>query len=180
VRDRMMDRIDDEVRAALGLVEESEYLRHFERYIVHVTHWVKKEKIRNPGTGRLDDPDEAFMKEVEKTLEVSVKPEEFRGGLIAKIGAWSLDHKGEKMVLDIIFGDLLKKLRAAYYEKHKKAITRGVRDLVLVLTGNEGQVNAEGRLAARAAEQALIAKQGYSADSARDLVTAMARARYPG
>jgi len=180
VRDRMMDRIDDEVRSALGLVEESEYLRHFERYVAHVTHWVKKEKIRNPGTGKLDDPDEPFMREVEKTLEVTVKPEEFRGGLIAKIGAWSLDHKGEKMVLDVIFDDLLKKLRAAYYEKHKTTITRGVRDLVLVLTGNEGQVNAEGRLAARKAEQALIADHGYAAESARDLVTAMARVRYPG
>ena len=177
-RDRMFDRIDDEVRTALGMVEEAEYLRVFDRYVNHVTHWVRKEKVRNPATGRHEDPDEGFMRETEKTLEVAVKPEEFRGGLIAKIGAWSLDHRGEKPVLDQIFPDLLKKLRGAYFERHRKAIARGVRDLVLMLTGNEGQVSAEGRERARDAEQTLITRFGYTHESARDLVALMAKTRY--
>jgi serine protein kinase len=179
VRDRMLDRIDDEVRSSLGMVEEAEYVRVFERYISHVTHWVKKEKVRNLQTGRLEDPDEPFMREVEKTLETTVKPEEFRGGLIAKIGAWALENRGAKPVPDQIFPELVKKLRSAYYERHKKAITRGVRDLVLVLTGNEGQVSQEGIARARTAEQTLISRFGYTADSARDLVSLMAKARYP-
>jgi serine protein kinase len=180
VRDRMLDHIDDEVRLSLGMVEEAEYQRVFDRYVLHVTHWVKKEKVRNPSTGRLEDPDENFMREVEKTLEISVKAEEFRGGLIAKIGAWSLDHRGEKPQLDAIFPDLLKKLRAAYYERHKKAITRGVRELVLHLTGNEGTVSAEGQARARTALQSLVERFGYTAESARDLVSLMARSRYQG
>jgi predicted Ser/Thr protein kinase len=179
VRERMLDKIDDEVRSSLGMVEEIEYARHFERYVTHVTHWVKKEKVRNPQTGKLDDPDENFMREVEKTLEVAVKAEEFRGGLIAKIGAWSLDHRGEKMVLDHIFPDLLKKLRLAYYERHKKTITRGIRELVMVMTGNEGQVSAEALAKARNAEKSLVERFGYTAESARDLVSLMARSRYP-
>ncbi len=179
VRERMLDRIDDDVRVSLGMIEESEYVRHFERYVSHVTHWVRKEKVRNAATGKHEDPDEGFMREVEKTLEVMVKPEEFRGGLIAKIGAWSLDHKGEKPVYETIFADLLKKLKGAYFERHKKTISRGIRDLVLVLTGNTGQVNAEGQVHARAAEKTLIERFGYSSESARDLVTLMARSRYP-
>ncbi len=180
VRDRLFERIDDEVRTALGMVEESEYVRVFERYTLHVTHWLKREKVRNPATGRLEEPDEAFMREVEGTLEVTVKPDEFRGNLIAKIGAWSIDHKGEKPVLETIFADLLKKLRAAYFERHKKAIARGVRDLVKVVTGNEGGLSAEAVAAARRAEATLIERFGYSVESARDLVTMMARTRYPG
>jgi predicted Ser/Thr protein kinase len=180
VRDRMIDRIDDEVRLALGLIEEGEYQRVFERYLSHVTHWVKKEKVRNSGTGRLEDPDENFMRETEKTLEVSVKPEEFRGGLIAKIGAWSLDHRGEKPQYDLIFPDLLKKLRGAYYERHKKAISRGVRELVFHLTGNDGAVSAEGLERAKAAVTTLVDRFGYTPDSARDLVALMSRTRYPG
>jgi len=179
VRDRMLDRIDDEVRLALGMVEEAEYARVFERYLSHVTHWVKKEKVRNVQTGRLDDPDENFMRETEKTLEITVKPEEFRGGLIAKIGAWSLDHRGEKPQLDAIFPEHLKKLRGAYYERHKKAIARGVRELVHVLTGNEGQVPEDGRARARNAEKSLTERFGYTSESARDLVALMAKARYP-
>ncbi len=178
VRTRLLEVIDDEVRTSLGMIEESEYLRIFERYASHVMHWVKREKVRNASTGRLDDPDEAFMREVETTLEVTVKAEEFRSNLIAKIGAWSIDHKGEKPVLETIFGDLLKKLKAAYFERHKVAITRGVRELVRVMTGNEGGIEAEAVAAARRAEATLIARFGYTAESARDLVALMARTRY--
>jgi hypothetical protein len=84
------------------------------------------------------------------------------------------------MVLDQIFPDLLKKLKAAYYERHKKTISQGIRELVMVMTGNEGRVSAEAQAKARTAEAALIERFGYTAESARDLVTLMARARYPG
>jgi serine protein kinase len=178
VRERMYDRIDDEVRTALGLVEESEYARVFERYLNHVTHWVKKEKVRNPMSGRMEDPDEPFMREVEKTLEVPGKSEDFRGSLIAKIGAWSLDHRGEKPVYGQIFGDLMKKLKDAYYERHKKAIAKGVGALVGVLTGNEGGYDPEALAQARRAQEQLTTVFGYSPESARDLVGLMAKQRY--
>src|SRR4029079_16412900 len=126
---RLFDRIDDEVRVAVGLIEESEYTRVFELYITHVMHAIKKEKVRNTATGRQEDPDENMMREVERTLEIPGRPEEFRQGLIAKIGAWSLDHRGQKPVMADIFGDLLRKLRDAYFEKHKKTIAKGIGDL---------------------------------------------------
>ena len=52
-RGRLFDRIDDEVRVAVGLVEECEYARVFERYVTHVMHAIKKEKVRNA----VDRPD---------------------------------------------------------------------------------------------------------------------------
>src|SRR5690606_22033570 len=60
---KLFDIIDDEVRIAVGLVEESEYARVFERYVTHVMHAIKKEKVRNPATGRMEDPDEQMMRE---------------------------------------------------------------------------------------------------------------------
>jgi len=177
-RGRLFDRIDDEVRAAVGLVEESEYGRVFDRYITHVMHAVKKEKVRNAQTGRMDDPDEAMMKEVERTLEVTGRPEDFRQSLIAKIGAWSLDHRGQKPVISEIFADLLRKLRDAYFEKHKKTISKGIGDLVKLLSGNESSLAAEARTRAESALQMLTEKYGYSRDSARDLVGALASLRY--
>jgi predicted Ser/Thr protein kinase len=178
VRERLWDKIDDEVRSALGMVEESEYARVFERYVQHVTHWLKKEKVRNAMSGRMDDPDEGMMREVEKTLEITGKADDFRGGLIAKIGAWSLDHRGEKPVYANIFGEHLKKLKDAYFERHKKAISRGVQGLVGVLTGNEGGFSAAELEQARNAKTTLLDKYGFREDSARDLVVQMARARY--
>jgi predicted Ser/Thr protein kinase len=178
VRVKLFDRIDDEVRASVGLVEESEYSRVFDRYVNHVMHFLKKEKVRDPSTGRLVDPDEGMLKEVERTLEITGRPEEFRQSLIAKIGAWSLDHRGQKPVLSEIFSDLLRKLRDAYFEKHKKTIARGIGDLVLLLSGNAGSLTAEAKARTEAALAMLIEKHGYTRESARDLVGALASLRY--
>lgn len=177
-RGRLFDRIDDDVRVAVALVEETEYARVFERYVQHAMQANRKEKVRNPSTGQMQDPDEGMMKEVEKTLEVSGKPEDFRQGLIAKIGAWSLDHKGQKPVLGEIFGDILRKLRDAYYEKHKKVIGKGITDLVALLSGNESHLNADAKKRAEAGLATLITRYGYDRESARDLVGALAGMRY--
>ena len=177
-RGRMFDIIDDEVRAAVGLVEESEYSRVFERYVNHVMHVLKKEKVRNIGTGRMEDPDEGMMKEVERTLEVTGRADDFRQSLIAKIGAWSLDHRGQKPVMTEIFADLHRKLRDAYFEKHRKTISKGISDLVMYVSGNEGSLAAEPRARAQTALETLTTKYGYTRESARDLVGTLASLRY--
>lgn len=179
-RARLFDRIDDEVRAAVGLVEESEYARVFDRYVTHVMHAIKKEKVRNAGTGRYEDPDEQMMREVERTLEISGRADDFRQTLIAKIGAWSLDHRGQKPVMSEIFADLLRKLRDAYYERHKKTIAKGITDLVALLSGNESQLSADARAHADTALAVLTGKYGYTPESARDLVGSLASMRYRG
>ncbi len=177
-RGKLFDIIDDEVSVAVGLVEESEYSRVFDRYVTHVMNSLKKEKVRSASTGRMEDPDEGMLKEVEKTLEITGRPEEFRQSLIAKIGAWSLDHRGQKPVMGDIFPDLLRKLRDAYFEKHKKTIAKGIGDLVKLLTGQESSLAIEPRKHAEAALDMLINKFHYSRESARDLVGALASMRY--
>lgn len=176
-RGRLFDRIDDEVRAAVGLVEESEYSRVFERYVNHVMHALKKEKVRSPATGRMEDPDETMMKEVERTLEITGRAEEFRQGLIAKIGAWSLDHRGQKPVLGEIFAEHLRRLRDAYFERHKKTIAKGIGDLVTLLTNGAG-LSSEAQARAETALATLVDRYGYTQESARDLVGALASLRY--
>jgi predicted Ser/Thr protein kinase len=177
VRERMISRIDDEVRASLGMIEESEYLRVFERYVAHVTHALRKEKLRNPSTGRMEDPDEQMMQEVEKTLEAQGKAEDYRGAMIARIGAWSLDHKGSKPVMAEIFAEQLKKLRDAYFERHKKSIASGISELVHYLTDG-ASLSEDATARATEAMATLEQRFGYSRESARDLVSLMARARY--
>jgi serine protein kinase len=177
---RLFDIIDDEVRVAVGLVEESEYARVFERYVTHVMHAIKREKVRNVSTGRQEEPDENMMREVERTLEIPGRADDFRQSLIAKIGAWSLDHKGQKPVMSDIFADLLRKLKDAYYEKHKKTIAKGVQELVMLLSGNEGHLGGESRTRADAALATLITRFGYTRESARDMVGSLASMRYRG
>ena len=111
-------------------------------------------------------------------IEETGRVEEFRQSLIAKIGAWSLDHRGQKPVLTEIFSDLLRKLRDAYFEKHRKTIARGISDLVMLLSGNAGSLAAEARTRAETALATLTERHGYTRESARDLVGALASLRY--
>ena len=85
-----------------------------------------------------------------------MRADDFRQSLIAKIGAWSLDHKGQKPVMSEIFADLLRKLKDAYYEKHKKTIAKGVQDLVMLLSGNEGHLSSDARTRADTALATMI------------------------
>jgi hypothetical protein len=72
----------------------------------------------------------------------------------------------------------MRKLRDAYFERHKKVIAKGVQDLVKLLTGNEGSLALEPRAHAEAALATLETKYGYTKESARDLVGALASMRY--
>ncbi len=177
-RGRLFDVIDDEVRVAVGLVEESEYTRVFDRYVNHVMHALKKEKLRHTQTGRMEDPDEGMMRDVERTLVIAGTPEEFRQSLIAKIGAWSLDHLGQKPVFAEIFAEHHRRLRDAYFEKHKVTIAKGMRDLLVFLSGHESSLAAEARTRCETALETLVTKYGYRKDSARDLIGALVGLRY--
>jgi serine protein kinase len=177
VKERLLDRIDDDVRSSLGLVEESEYERVFDRYVDHVLNWTKKEKVRNQTTGREEDPDESMMKEVETTLEVGSDPKDFRHDLISKIGAWSLDNPDLKPDYKLIFADYFRKLRQAYFERQKKTVSRGVDEILVLLTDGKG-LTKDGQKRAEAAVSRLEKELGYSAVSARDLVQLLYRNRY--
>ena len=163
-----MDHIDEEVRSSMGLVEEGEYERLFQRYVTHVMHSIKQEKVRNPTTGRMDNPDEAMMRDIEKTLEVSGRSDDFRGDLIAKIGAWSLDHLNQKPDYASIFPDHFRKIRDAYFEERKKTVQGGVSDLLRLVTGNESVLAPEALKRARTTLENLIKRFGYNDVSAPD------------
>lgn len=178
VRERLVDRIDDEVRSAMGLIEESEYTRLFNRYIIHVLHWTKKERVHNPSTGALEEPDQALMREVESTLEVTGTPDDFRRDLISKIGAWSLDHLNEKPDYTVIFAEYFKRLKADYFEQRRKSVRRGVEDLLTLLAADGAGLDLDARRQAERTRETLFARFGYRADSARDALTLLFRHRY--
>ena len=177
VRERLIDAIDDEVRAALGLVDETEYVRLFNRYIHHVMNWSRGEKVHNPTTGAEEDPDEKMMEQVEETLEVMGDPDDFRRDLIAKIGAWSLDNRNVRPDYKEIFVDHFKRMRDAYYAEQRATVQTGVEQLLSLLL-SRGGLSAEQLAEARRTLEVLTDRFGYTEDSARDAVTLLVRNRY--
>jgi predicted Ser/Thr protein kinase len=182
VQQRFLDFVEDELRSSMGLVEERQYGELFGRYVTNVSHWTKKEKLRNPTTGRLEDPDEELMTEVEKTLSVGPKRDDFRHEVISRIGAWSIEHPGQKVDLAQVFPRQLQLLRESYFEQRKKVLRKTNEDLLLYLA--EGAEKSRVHLDKESYERVettlrnLREKYGYCERCARDAVSYLLRKRY--
>jgi predicted Ser/Thr protein kinase len=186
VRVRLLDSIEEEMRAASGLVDEARYGELFDRYIAHVGVWVKGEKIRNPHTGDFENPDERMMREVEALLGVRSKHDDHRRGLISTIAAWAIDHPGGKIVNSVVFPPLIRKLREAVFTERRKGVALVVRDLVIFLRDGQvqrprdqawGELREEQRRNAREALERLR-QMGYCDHCALDAASALLRARF--
>ncbi|MFO0553262.1 MAG: serine protein kinase PrkA [Polyangiaceae bacterium] len=184
VRRRLLDRIEEQMRRASGLVDETKYLELFDRYITHVSVWVKGETIRNAHTGEYEKADERLMREVEGLIGVTAKNDEHRRGLISFIAAWAIDHPGQRVVNVEIFPDLLKKLKEAAFADRKKPVALLVRDLTRVLREKKEAARervdkdlGESRRREAAAMMERLRGLGYTEDSALDAATALIRAR---
>ncbi len=180
VRDRLVDRIDDEVRTSMGLVEERRYLEQFERYVSQVSHWVKGEKVWNPITRRDESPDEELMGEIEAVLDTGGrgKAEDFRKEVIARIGGWSIDHPNQKPNYEQIFPRPLAALRERFFVERRKQVGKIIEDLLVLMTDGEANMAADAAAAAKATLAALKSRFGYCHHCARDAVSALVKKRY--
>jgi serine protein kinase len=181
VRDRLIDKIDDEVRTSMGLVEERRYIEQFERYVSQVSYWTKREKVPNPVTRRDEDPDEEFMTEIERMLDVGTggaKREDFRREVISKIGAWSLDHSGQKPDYEQIFPRPIAELREAFFGDRKKQVRKINEDLLVYLVDGPSKMHADAAEAARSTLETLKSRFHYCDHCAKDAILALVRKRY--
>jgi predicted Ser/Thr protein kinase len=178
VRERFLDQVEEEVRTSMGLVDESQYTQLFERYIDHVSHFVRKEKLHNPVTRQLEDPDEELMREVEKTLGVSGKRDDFRQEAIGRIGAWSLSHPKEKPRYPEVFPKQFAKLRESYFEQHRKALRKLNQELLVYLTDGAEALEAEARERVELTLRNMRERFGYCDQCAKVAVGCLLRQRY--
>ncbi|MFO7179989.1 MAG: serine protein kinase PrkA [Pseudomonadota bacterium] len=178
IRERLLDAFEDEFRIASGLVDEMRYRELFERYVTHVSFWVKGEKIRNNVTGQYEDPDERMMREVEQLLGSSEAPADFRHALIGTIAAWAIDHPGEPIDNGRVFAEYLRRLREAAFAERRSHVARLCRDVVILLREEGAGLDAGRRAAAQRALGELKTRFGYEDSSAVDAAAALIRERF--
>ncbi len=174
----ILDAFEDELRIVSGIVEETRYSELFDRYVTHVSYWVKGEQMRNPMTGAYENPDARLFAEVEKLLGAADKPEQFRRSLISSIAAWAIDHPDDTVDNQRVFSDHLRRLREAVFAERRGALAKLCRDVVLLLREEGAGLDAERRRAAEQALGNLKSRYGYIDDSAADAAAMMLRHRY--
>ena len=178
IRKRLFDWTEDEFRVSSGLVEETRYQQLFDRYISHVSYWVKGEKIVNPLTGSAENPDERLMREVEVLLGAADRAQELRHSLINTIAAWVIDHPDEPADHGKVFSAQIRRLRDAVFDERRSAVARLTRDLVLWLREDATAFDQTRQKELAAMFDRLRDRFGYNEASAVDAAAALTRERF--
>ena len=117
------------------------------------------------------------MSEVEKTLGVGVKRDDFRHDIISRIGAWSVDHAGQRPDFAVIFPKHFSALREASFEQRKKVVKKTAEELQVALTDGWERLDAATRTRLETTLTSLRAR-GYCEKCAKEAVSLLLRKRY--
>lgn len=178
LRARVLDVTEDEFRAASGLVDETRYAHLFDRYITHVSYWVKKEKVQNPVTGVYEDPDERLMSEVERLLGRPDDAAQLRSALINRVAAWAIGHPDQSVDNAVVFAAELQQMRQAVFAERRGAIERLTRDLLLLVREEGVGLDTGRRAAAEGLATNLRVRYGYEVSSAGDAALVLLKERF--
>lgn len=175
--------LDQEVRESLGLVDERSYEDYLAKYIMQINAIIKGEKVKNPVTAKFETPDTYFVKEFESNVGLSEAPDRFRSNLIARLGAYALDHRGKAIVYSEVFDDIVRQLQESFRKEQAKQIARVGKALVFYideLKGGAGtqSVNPETRQSIDTILGNMAKRYGYSRDGAITLLQYLLKKRY--
>ena len=176
VKERWLDLVEAELRAASGLIDEHSHLGLFDRYVTQVSHWVKKERVFNPVTGEDEEADVDLMKSVEAKLGAD-DPQAFRNELLSGIAAWAIDHPEQEVDYESLFPSYIDQLRQAYFDDRRGQIGE-IGEAIVAILEDDDTLDEEQREAAQQALQVLIGVYGYERSSAKVALGALVDARY--
>ncbi len=178
VRAWYLDKVEDELHQAMGLVDETATTELFRRYIDHAVHAVRGEKRINPVTGRAEDPDVQFMQNLEKRLRVEVgEGRDFREGVVHRIAAWRMEHPDDALDYGRIFEAHINRLNESFYEEKRKQSTRIRRDLLSHLVDDGTRLEPEALARVKQTVHALERDFGYDRSCAVEVIGFLFRQR---
>ncbi|MCC7381853.1 MAG: serine protein kinase PrkA [Deltaproteobacteria bacterium] len=179
VRDWWLDILDGEVRSSMGLVEETRYEELFARYVLHVSHSLKKERLFDKITGKFANPDEDMMREVEASiLAAGENRDDFRRAIIGQIGAWGLENAGKTPDYRRIFTQYVEKMEADFYRERRKLIAKNIVSALKLLGDGESELGEEDREVARHTVRTLETRYHYPQACSAECLSYLLRERY--
>ncbi|MBI3179312.1 MAG: serine protein kinase PrkA [Deltaproteobacteria bacterium] len=171
--------VDEEVRESMGLTSEQSYLELFSRYVSHISHWVKHEKMRDPVSGDVKDPDEKMMAEVERVLiSEGESAADFRRSVIGTIGARALDNPNFKPDYMQLFRGYVHKLREDFFAKRRKLLRKINESFLKYAMGEKEGLDAKEIEQSQTMLNKLTSRYGYCVHCARDTVAYLLKKRY--
>jgi predicted Ser/Thr protein kinase len=178
LRARLLDMLEVEFRAATGLVDDNRARELFERYIQHVSHWSKGEKLRNAHTGAYEEPDQRLMEEVESLLKSPDEAQQLRNSLLNTIAAWAIDHPDRELDIAAVFVEPIRRMQEAVFVERRGAVAKLIRDVVVVLRDKNVKLETSRKQEVLAVIERLKKRYGYEESSAADAGAVLIRERF--
>jgi len=137
----------------------------YERYVAAISAYISKEKIKNPTTGRDEEPDERFMSAIEEKVDVhTANKQDYRQQFMSWIGQQML--KG--ITVDYTTNDRMRKAIERYlFDKQKDTI-----HLSTLVT--PGAISVETQEKIEVVKKRLIDDHGYCSCCANDVLSYVA------
>jgi serine protein kinase len=177
LRQKLLEEVEDEFRMASGLVEEDRYAELLERYILHVSYWVKGEKLVHPLTAEREPADESLMREVEALIFPGEDGRQFRQGVIGRIAGYTIERPDRPLDARLVFAPELARMRQAVFAQHREALARLCDDIWVLLCEEGRGLDDAARRRARSAMDRLR-QMGYDEHCAADAARTLARERF--
>lgn len=169
--------LDEEVRTAMGLVKAGSHTELFGRYLKHISAWTKKERLPDPLTAKLIDPDPELMRSVEQVLlAAGEEAPEFRRSLISQIGAFKLEHPDDDVDYELLFSSYMRRLKEDFYNQRRKVVERVETSFLKYLDDDSRDIDARDLDMVQTLRTNLHAL-GYTDDSARHAVAFLLKRR---
>jgi len=171
VEQAFLDKVDQEIRDSMGLASLQSYEELFSRYVVNVSHWVKQERLLDKVTGKLVEPSEDFMRDIEDSM-MSKKEEriDFRKALIGQIAAYALEHDNEKPDYQILFSQYLKRLEESFFAQKQKQIERYLDQFVKYFSDQKSALQPKDIEQVERMQKNMIERFGYNEESVKETI----------
>jgi predicted Ser/Thr protein kinase len=167
VRDWFAGKFEEEILAAMSLVEEGQYDQLLARYVENAVAFVKKEKIFNRKTEVSEAPSELLMNDVESVLGVSGgDPFRFRESLLSRIASYRIENPKAPIEFSVVFYDHLQKIRDHYYQQQAKIVQDNLKAIAALDTDHERSFSEKQSASARKTISELERRFGYDRVSA--------------
>lgn len=169
--------VTQEVYDSIGLVEEAEYERVFEKYFHHVKAFDLGEKLFLPSRGEYVEPSEDLMERIEQLLEIHEPIETFRSNLIMKIAAYSIDHPDESISFSEVFPQIYNTIKQSFYGERNRTLATVEQNILRYDTSEYQSLSKEERAQVESALEQMVSKFGYCERCAKDVIAYILRYR---
>lgn len=110
-----------EIEDSIVNIDQQEMENRIRAYLRHVTAFNKKERVRNPLTGKDDAPDEKLMREVEDVLKVDNSERDFfRFKILSR--ATTAATKGGAVDIHELYDDVFQAMHRALYIRKRDSV----------------------------------------------------------